>query len=91
MLVLQTLLVAKVGVQRRGDIRYSNSTSIGDESPIGGVIFIGSANAGLKSSGEIEVCPESATVLSARAKCSGNFLPRFSARRRIPEQAVAER
>jgi hypothetical protein len=33
------------------------------------------------------VCSESATALSARCKSSGNFFPRFSARRRMPRQA----
>ena len=36
---------------------------------------------------EIEVCSESATAMSARAKGGGKVLPRFSARRRIPRQA----
>ena len=35
-----------------------------------------------------EVCSKAATALSARRKGWGRVLPRFSARRRIPAQAV---
>jgi hypothetical protein len=37
---------------------------------------------------EVEVCSEAATAMSACAKGGGNVFPRFSARRRIPRQAV---
>jgi hypothetical protein len=36
---------------------------------------------------EIEIGAKPAAASRARAKCAGNCLPRFAARRRIPEQA----
>jgi hypothetical protein len=46
------------------------------------------AGAGNQTAVEVEVCPESATAVSACAKAGGNVFPRFTARRRIPRQAV---
>jgi hypothetical protein len=37
---------------------------------------------------EVKVCSEAATAMSACAKGGGKVFPRFSARRRIPRQAV---
>jgi hypothetical protein len=42
-----------------------------------------------KSSIALEVGAESTTAFSASANGWGNFFPRFSARRKIPEQAFA--
>ena len=62
---------------------------LGDEGPViyGRVDSLAVARG--QAAGEIEVCPESATRRRAAAKCSGNVLPRFFARRRIPRQALA--
>ncbi len=44
--------------------------------------------AGDQATIEIEVCSWAATAMSACAKSGGNVLPRLSARRRMPRQAV---
>lgn len=66
MLVLKSLLLAEVRVERRCEVRrpLQNSTSItsDNEATVGGIVFVGSASAGLASANDIEIRPESATT-----------------------------
>jgi hypothetical protein len=78
-------LGAALAVRHAGNQRRSAPRSI-----LAGVETVAAQGVGYlrdQSTAKLKVGTESATALSARAKGSGNTLPRFSARRKIPAQA----
>ena len=83
MLILKPLLLAEMRVQRRRDIVAESLRYLCPP------LSVGDGDDGILSSGFSGSLDAAATCCKARSNIGGKSLPRLSARRRIPAQALA--